>query len=86
MILFLTIHVSYHGASIAIPDDTPKSTIYKENDSFNIFQDHLYIKLQRSKMLLIYTEHLCDKQGHLTRALLHKNELLRWVEPVFQEY
>ena len=34
----------------AIPDKMPKSTISKENDSFNIFQDHFYNKLQRSKM------------------------------------
>ena len=52
------ISVSYIGASIAIPDDTPKSTISKENDSFNIFQDHFYNKLQRSKMILKYTIYL----------------------------
>ena len=55
--------VSYHGASIEIPDDTPKSTctIAKENHSFNIFQDHFYNKLQRSKILLKYNDHLYDK-------------------------
>ena len=77
MILFLMIHLSYCGASIAMPDNTSKSIIAKENDSFNIFQDHFYNKLQRSKMLLKYTDHLYDKQGHLIQALLHKNELLR---------
>ena len=50
----------------------------KENDSFNILQDHFYNKLQRSKMLLKYTDHLYDKQEHHTQALLHKNEPLRW--------
>ena len=34
--------LSYRGASIAIPHDTPKSTVSKENDSFNILQDHFY--------------------------------------------
>ena len=77
-ILFLTIRVLYRGASIAIPDDTPKSTISKENSSFNIFQDHFYNKLQRSKLLLKYTDHLYDKMGHLTQAFLHNNEPLRW--------
>ena len=43
-ILFLTMCVLHHGASIALPDDTPKSTISKENNSFNIFQDHFYNK------------------------------------------
>ena len=71
------IPILYRGASIAIPDDTPKSAISKENDSFKIFQDHFYNKLQRSKMLLKYTDHLYEKQGHLTQALLHKNEPLR---------
>ena len=33
-----------------IPDDMPRSTISKDNDSFTIFQDHFYNKLQRSKM------------------------------------
>ena len=47
MMLFLMIHVSYHWASIAIPDDTPKSTISKENDNFNIFQDHLYSQITK---------------------------------------
>ena len=70
MILFLTICALYHAASIRIPDDTPKSTISKENDSFNI--------LQRSKILLKYTDHLYDKQRNLTQELLHKNESLRW--------
>ena len=77
MILFLMIRVSYHGASIRIPDYMPKSTISKENDSFNLFRDHFYNKLQRTKMLLKYTDQLYDKQGHLTQALLHKNEPLR---------
>ena len=48
-ILFLTICISYRGASIAIPDDTPKSTISKENNSLNIFQDYFitnYIDLK----------------------------------------
>ena len=67
------------GASIMIPDNTPKSTISKVNGSFNIFQDHFYNKLQRSKMLLKYTIHLYEKQGHLTQVLLHKNEPLRWI-------
>ena len=80
------IHVLYRGASIEIPDNMPKSTISKENDSFNIFKDHFYNKLQRSKMLLKYTDHLYDKQVHLTQALLHKNVSLRCFEPVFQEY
>ena len=62
-----------------IPDDTPYSTISKEKDSFNIDQDHFYNKLQRYKMLLKYTDHLYDKQEHLTQALLHKNEPLRLV-------
>ena len=57
VILFLTIRVSYRGAGIVIPDDTPKSTISKEDDSFNIFQDHFYNKFQRSKMLLKCTDH-----------------------------
>ena len=57
-------------------NDTPKRKISKENDSFNIFQDHFYNKLQRSAMLLKYTDHLYDKQGQLTQALLHKNEPL----------
>ena len=35
---FLMIWVSYHEASIEIPDYMHKSTISKEND--NIFQDH----------------------------------------------
>ena len=86
MILFLTIWVLYRGASIAIPDDTPKSTISKENSSFNIFQDHFYNKLQRSKLLPKYTDHLYDKIGHLSQAFLHNNEPLRWFEPVYQEY
>ena len=63
---------------ISCPEDTPRSTISKENDSFNIFQDHFYNKLVSSKMLLKYTDNLNDKQGHLTQALLHKNEPLRW--------
>ena len=29
-------------------------------------------------MLVNYTDHLYDKQRHLTQALLHKNEPLRW--------
>ena len=61
-------HISYLAASNAIPDNKPKSIISKENDSFNIFQDHFYNKLQRSKMLLKYTDLLYDKQGHLTQA------------------
>ena len=73
----------YHWASIAIPDDTPKSIISKENDSFNMFQNHFYNKLRRSKMLLKYTGHLYDKQGHLTQALLHKKEPLRRFWPCF---
>ena len=28
--------------------------------------------------IVSYTDHLYDKQGHLTQALLHKNEPLRW--------
>ena len=32
--------ISYRGAIIAIPEDMPKSTISKENDSLNIFQDN----------------------------------------------
>ena len=72
------IRVLYRGASIAIPDDTPKSTISKENSSFNIFQDHFYNELQRSKLLLKYTDHLYDKKGHLTQLFLHNNEPLRW--------
>ena len=80
------IRVLYRGASIAIPDDTPKSTISKENSNFNIFQDHFYNKLQRSKLLLKYTDHLYDKLCHLTQALLHNNEPLRWFGPIFQEY
>ena len=75
MILFL-ICVSYHGDSITIPDDTPKSKISEENGSFIIFLNHFYNKLQRSKMFLNYTDHLYDKQGHLTQALLHKNKPL----------
>ena len=55
-----------------------KVQFQKKNDSFNIFQDHFYNKLQRSKMLLKYTDHLYGKQGHLTQALLHKNEPQRW--------
>ena len=78
MILYLTICVSYPEKNIAIPEDTPKSTFSKENDSFYIFQDHLHNALQSSKMLLKYTDHSHDKQGHLTQALLHKNEPLRW--------
>ena len=70
VILFLTIRVSYRGACIMIPDNMPKSTVSKENDSFNIFQDHFYNKLGKAKMLLKYTDdHLYDKQGHLTQAL-----------------
>ena len=68
LILFLMIRISNREASIMIPDDTPKSTISKENDSFNIYQDHFCNKLQRSKMLLKYTDHLYDKQEPLTRA------------------
>ena len=34
------VHPLYSGASIAIPDNTLKSTISNESDSFNIFQDH----------------------------------------------
>ena len=37
-------------------------------------------------MLLKYTDHLYDKEGHLTQALLHKNELWDGFESVFQEY
>ena len=69
--------VSYHDTFSN--DDTPKNTISKETDSFNIFQDYFYNTLQRYKMLLKYTDHLhvYDKQGYLTQALLHKNDLLR---------
>ena len=56
--------------SNAIPDDTTKSIISKENNSFHIFQDHFYNKLQRSKMILKYTDHLYDKQGNLTQAFV----------------
>ena len=49
-LLFLKVRVLYHGASIVIPDDMSRGTISKENDSFTIFQDHYYNKLQRSKM------------------------------------
>ena len=59
LLIFLMIRISYLGASIAVPINVPKSTISKENDSFNIFQDHFYNKLQRSKMLLKYTDELC---------------------------
>ena len=76
MILFLRICISNGRASIEVADDMPKSTISKENDSFNIFQDHFYNKLQISKMLLKYTDHLYDKQGYLAQAVLHKNEPL----------
>ena len=51
-------------------DDTPKSTISKENDIFNIFQGLFFNKLQSSKMLLKYTDHLHDNHEHLTQALL----------------
>ena len=73
------VHALYSGASIAIPDSTLQNTISNESDSFNIFQDHFYNKLhvQRSKMLLKYTDHLHDEQGHF-KALLHKNKPLRW--------
>ena len=71
-ILFLRIRISYPGASITIRDDVPKSTMSKE-----------MIAITRSKMLLKYTHHLYDKQGHLSQALLHKNEPLEMVLHLF---
>ena len=65
--LFLMICVTC-GASIILPDNRPKSTISKENDSFNILQD--------LKRTLEYTEYLYDKQGYLTQALSHMDESL----------
>ena len=35
---FLIIRVSYRGAGIVVPDDTPTSTISKEDDSLTYFK------------------------------------------------
>ena len=69
MILVLTLHILYRGANIAIPDDTPKVQFSKKMIPLTYFKT-ISITNYKDKIILKYTDHIYDKQGHLTQALI----------------